>query len=65
MNPKIMELLVSKLQQQVEDRMSFLSSGGCKSYDEYKEVCGAIRGLQSAQFEIKDLERKLKESDDE
>ena len=62
---KLFELLVQKLQEQIRDRQEFLGSGGAKSFDEYKEVCGAIRGLQSAQREIQDLVRKLKDMDDE
>lgn len=65
MDPKLMELMIKKLDDQVNDRLRFLGSGGCKSYDEYREVCGAIRGLQTAQMEINDLVRKLKEIDDD
>jgi hypothetical protein len=36
-----------------------------KDFAEYKNLCGEIRGLATAQMEIKDLVRKLKESDDE
>ena len=65
MDPKLMELMIRKLNDQIEDRLRFLGSGGCKSYDEYKEVCGAIRGLQTAQMEINDLVRKVKELEDD
>ena len=56
---------IRKLQEQIDDRLRFLGSGGCKSYDEYREVCGAIRGLQTAQLEINDLVRKVKELEDD
>lgn len=65
MDPKLMELMIRKLNDQIEDRLRFLGSGGCKSFDEYKEVCGAIRGLQTAQMEINDLVRKVKELEDD
>lgn len=61
MEEKILRLLFSKLEDQIADKMSFLGGGGCKSFDEYKEVCGAIRGLQSAKREINDLVQKLKD----
>lgn len=65
MDGQVLKLLLSKLEDQVNDRMRFLGSGGCKSFDEYKEVCGAIRGLQTAQMEINDLVRKVKELEDD
>ena len=65
MDGQVLKLLLSKLEDQVNDRMRFLGSGGCKSFDEYKEVCGAIRGLQTAQMEINDLVRKVKEIEDD
>ena len=65
MEEKILRLLFSKLEDQIADKMSFLGGGGCKSFDEYKEVCGAIRGLRTAQRELNDLVEKLKEADDD
>ncbi len=65
MDSQLLELLIGNLEKQVEDRLSFLGSGGAKSYEEYKEVCGAIRGLQTAQREAQDLVRRAKEIDDE
>lgn len=65
MDSQLLELLVGNLQKEIDNRLSFLGSGGAKSYDEYKEVCGAIRGLQTAQREAQDLVRRVKELDDE
>jgi hypothetical protein len=65
MDSQLLELLVGNLQKEIDSRLSFLGSGGVKSYDEYKEVCGAIRGLQTAQREAQDLVRRVKELDDE
>lgn len=65
MESKLLELLVNNLEKEVEDRLRFLGSGAAKSYDEYKEVCGAIRGLQTAQREAQDLVRRAKEIDNE
>lgn len=42
-----------------------LASGGAKEYAEYRELCGLIRGLETAQREIQDLSRHYMENDDE
>jgi hypothetical protein len=41
-----------------------LISGGAKDYAEYRELVGVIRGLDSANLTIQDLEQRL-ESDNE
>jgi len=65
LNDKLLELLVSKLEDRKKQLSEFLCEAGAKSFDEYKSLCGEIRGLATAQMEIKDLVRKLKELDDE
>jgi hypothetical protein len=59
METKIFEVLNGKLEEQVNSLQQVVSDGGAKSYDHYRELCGTIRGLQSAQREIKDLVQKL------
>lgn len=65
MNTQILELLNSKLEERRVELVDFLGRGNATTYDAYKEVCGQIRGLQTAQFEIADLVRRVKEIDDE
>jgi hypothetical protein len=65
METKLFEVLDGKLKEQVESLVGVLSGGGAKSYDHYKELCGNIRGLQTAQYELADLVRKLKEYEDD
>jgi hypothetical protein len=65
MDPKIFELLNKKLEAQAESFKTVLCDGGAKSFDHYKELSGTIRGLQLAQYELGDLVRKLKETDDD
>ena len=65
MDPKLFEALNKKLEAQIESFRSVLCDGGAKSYDHYKELSGTIRGLQLAQYELGDLVRKLKDSDDD
>ena len=65
MDGKILEHLNSKLEERRKDLVEFLGDGGAKSYDHYKEVCGVIRGLLTAQSEIGDLVRKMKDYDND
>jgi hypothetical protein len=64
MNP-LLESLNKSLDEHVKQLISIVSDGGAKSYDHYKELCGNIRGLQTAQYELADLARKTKEYDDD
>jgi hypothetical protein len=46
------------------DQLSHLANGGAKSFDEYRHVCGVIRGLTHAESIIKDLVQRSEISDD-
>lgn len=59
-----LEHISKKLKDRELDLIGVVSQGGCKSFEDYRELCGLIRGLQTAQFEIGDLNRKMKENDD-
>ena len=65
MSYQLLEVLNKKLDEQIEQLVEVVSAGGAKSHEHYKELCGTIRGLQTAQMEIADLVRKTKDSDDE
>jgi len=65
MELKVFELLNRKFNEQIEFFNQSLSDGVAKDYADYKEMCGVIKGLRTAQFELNDLVRKIKESDDE
>jgi hypothetical protein len=53
---------------EAKDRLEMLSSalqqGHCGSYDEYKYICGQIRGLESACGIILDLQTKMESLDE-
>jgi hypothetical protein len=61
----MLEVLNKKLEEQVQQLVDVVSGGGAKTYDHYKELCGTIRGLQTAQYELADLVRKTKDYEDE
>ena len=61
----IFELLHHKLQERILNMNDSLSNGSAKDYAEYRELCGVIRGLRSAQIEVQDLASRTKEDEDE
>ena len=61
----LLDVLNGKLEEHVKQLVEVVSAGGAKSHEHYKELCGTIRGLQTAQYEIADLVRKTKEYDDD
>jgi len=42
----------------------FLAAGRAINFDEYRHVCGIIRGLNFAENIINDLVQKMEKSDD-
>ena len=56
--------LCNELQKQIEIKGLFIAQGNCKSFEEYKNVAGVIRGLALAIDLIKDREQKTKDSDE-
>jgi hypothetical protein len=65
MDTKIFELLNKKIEEQIKSHSEALVTGQSKDYAQYRELCGVIRGLQTAQREIGDLVRKLKDDNDD
>lgn len=62
---KNLEYLLSEY----KDRMSMLSEalmrGNCATIEEYRYICGQIRGLESACLTITDLNNRLNNPDNE
>lgn len=65
MEIRVFDLLNQKINERIQDLNGALSDGVAKDYADYKGMCGVIKGLRTAQFELNDLVRKIKESDDE
>ena len=41
-----------------------ISSGVCKSFEEYQKLCGVIQGLAIAERYLLDLAKKVEQSDE-
>jgi hypothetical protein len=65
MELKIFEVLNQRLNERVQELQGALSDGVAKDFADYRGMCGVIKGLQTAQYELNDLLRKIKDDDDE
>jgi hypothetical protein len=61
---KLLAYVISKIKDEREDSELFVSSGRAPTYDEYRYVCGVIRGLARADEIVKDLVQRLEKNDD-
>tara|TARA_R110000803_G_scaffold115339_3_gene183798 strand:- start:269 stop:466 length:198 start_codon:yes stop_codon:yes gene_type:complete len=60
---KVLEYLHKQILESSKDNVDFLADGGAKSFDEYRHVCGVIRGLTQADTLINDLVQRLERDD--
>jgi hypothetical protein len=63
-----MDRNVDYLLDEYKERLDLLkqavAAGNCQSFEEYKYVCGQLRGLESACAVIVDLKQRLENSDE-
>jgi hypothetical protein len=65
MDSQILDLLHDRLEAKRKELIEDLGDGVAKDYPAYQNLCGVIRGLLTAQSEINDLLRRMKESEDD
>jgi uncharacterized protein YaaR (DUF327 family) len=61
---KALGVVVNTIDSKVEQLQEALADGRVESYDEYKKVCGEIRGLLTARNYITDLNKSMESSDE-
>jgi hypothetical protein len=61
----VSEILLSEYKDRMTMLTESLARGSCTSFEEYKYVCGQLRGLEAACFTIADLKQKMEHSDSE
>ena len=61
----VFDVLKEKLTEQKRSSEEFKQSGAAKDFAEYREVCGVLRGLDTALREINDLSRNYMEDEDD
>lgn len=62
---KYLELLDRKLEEEKQRFIEQMVEGKCTDFAVYRELSGVIRGLATAQYEVHDLLRKLKEANED
>lgn len=58
------EVLVQELDEKVQQLQEFLAQGRAESYEDYKKVCGEIKGLLIARGSALDLKQRMENSDE-
>lgn len=61
---KVLVHLLREIEKLKENNNTHLSGGGAKTFDEYRHVCGIIRGLSHAETLIKDLVQRMEHFDE-
>ena len=59
-----MEVLVEQADEKISQLKEYLAQGRAVSYEEYKSLCGEIRGLLIARGHALDLTQRLEISDE-
>jgi len=61
---KYLDVLVKQLDDKISQIQDALGNGSAKDFEEYRAMCGEIKGLLTARLNIKDLQQRAKEYDD-
>ena len=61
---RVLAIVQGEIDKLRQEQVSFLAASRADSYDEYKKVCGVIRGLYLADSIINDLVQRMEKDDD-
>ena len=61
----VVDVFLEEIREQIKTRTDHLSSGAAKDYAEYRDICGFIRGLETADAFLTDLLKKQEYLEDE
>lgn len=64
MMDKHLSYLITEFNERKKMLQDALAYGHCQSYEEYKYVCGQLRGLEAASGITEDLKKRLENSDE-
>ena len=56
---RALALVQKEIEKMVQEQVAFLAASRADTYDEYKKVCGVIRGLYLADSIINDLVQRM------
>ena len=60
----VIDVLVEQADDKVTQLKDYLAEGKAESYEEYKRICGEIKGLLTARGYALDLKQRLEQSDE-
>ena len=58
------DILVEQADDKVSQLKDFLAEGKAESFEDYKRICGEIKGLLTARGYALDLKQRLEQSDE-
>lgn len=61
----VLQALRDKLRADMNNYTDDLANGQCSSFEQYKELCGVIRGLAFAERHLIDLAENIEKENDE
>lgn len=56
---KVLAYVVSEIEKLRQEQVAFLAASRADSFDEYRKICGVIRGLNLAENIVTDLVQRL------
>jgi hypothetical protein len=59
-----LEVLIKQADEKVEQLKDYLAEGRAESFEEYKKLCGEVRGLLIMRGYTLDLKQTMENSDD-
>jgi hypothetical protein len=57
-------ILVQQADEKIEQLKEYLAEGRAESFEEYKKLCGEVRGLLIMRGYVLDLKQRLENSDE-
>ena len=54
----VVDVFLNEIREKIKISTDHLSSGAVKDYSEYRDICGFIRGLETADAYLTDLLKK-------
>ena len=60
----VYELLIQQIDDKVQQLKIHLTTGNVEKFDEYKRLCGEVRGLLTAKGYVLDLQSRMEHSDE-
>ena len=61
---KVLDVLIQQLDEKALQLQEALAAGRVETFEEYKKVCGEIRGLLTARGYALDLKQTMEKSDE-